>query len=94
MRYTVYDNQGNTRLVSCPANAIKKQLRQGESFIEGTINPHEQKVIDGKITPLTDQEKASMFPGENIPAEDQPVFVKKKEWDSILDRLTRLEGSG
>lgn len=91
MIYTVYDKAGNIRTVRCAESAIKKQLRLGESYIEGQIDQRKYKVVDGIKTELSQAEKDILFPNENALDEDQPAFILQKDWDAVIRRLDALE---
>ena len=90
----MYDNQGNTRTVDCPPKMIRKQLRKGESYINGQINQRTHKVIDGSVVKMTKQEIDQKYPGDiPIKDEDQPISLTKKEYNSLLERINTLENN-
>jgi len=95
--YILYDMDG--RIIGtggCQNKMVQAQARgwpEGTKVIEGYADSKKHKVIDGKIVDKTTAEikaDAQQEP-KPIPFEDQPAHITREQWQSILERLDKLE---
>ena len=74
----------------CQDMDFESQAQEGQHVIEGKINDHRQKVVDGKVVDKTPEEIEADRPPRGKP-EDEPIIVSKKDWQELQDRLSALE---
>jgi len=93
MNYIIYNEDGVIlRNVECPPGLANLQAKEGEFIMEGTANDATQKIVDSKVVDKTTEEIEADNPTPHkIPAEKQPAYITKEQWQSVLERIARLE---
>lgn len=91
--YIIYDKNGKIiRAGSCPDSMFLLQVHNDEFIMEGTADNITQKIVDGKIVNKTSEEiKADNPPLPEIPKSKRPIMITNEQYQSILDRLNKLE---
>jgi len=97
MYYYIYDETGRIKRTGSTANKkrVQQNLKAGEFFGVGKANDSKQMVVDGKLVsaqvPLCKRIPDEPITVVDTQTEDQPAHITREQWQSILERLDKLE---
>lgn len=93
--YTLFEGEQSGPIIRtgvCAIQDLHLQAKSGQTVLPIFSRDAVNKVVDRKIVVKTIAEiEASRPPVNNIPDEEKPIMVRKKEWDSLLKRVQDLE---
>ena len=95
MRHAIYNNNGEIlRIISCPSKYANLQVRPGEKAKEAPegISDVTHKVVNDEFVKKTPAELEAQKP-PTIPEGEQPAYITKEQWQTVLKRITALEVS-
>lgn len=94
--YESFDGGRNGRIIrtgTCDSSDLALQASRPNLYvIQGTVNDRLYKIVNGAITPRTQQEIDSDRPPRPNPL-DEPASITVRQWNDLTARVTALEGS-
>ena len=95
INFIIYTDLGKIlRTGFCTEEDFQFQAKEDEFIIEGRADDIKQKVVDKKVVNKTPQEIEDDTPiRPTIPEGEKIISIKKKEWDSLVDRVASLENN-
>lgn len=104
MNYVIYNKTKKIlRLIDCSPTMSKLQTKDGEFILEGVANDVTQKVefdgfdvddqpIDPRVVDKTPEEIEATNPTlPEVPTGQRPAQITNEQWQTVQDRLNKLE---
>lgn len=93
--FIIYNSNNKIlRTGTCTAHDFLLQAGKGEFVLEGTANDITQKISEGKVVNKTPEEIEIDNPTPpEIPFEKQTARITNEQWQAVLNRLDKLEGT-